>query len=93
MRVESIPEPGKLPLSFETVKPLTARAEWNILLPEHNQSQKVGDGMTGLLLQGANTQLQPGERQSARPAQSRRRMKRARGWVGLKHRTTISRLE
>ena len=61
MRVESIPEPGKLPLSFETVKPLTARAEWNILLPEHNQSQKVGDGMTGLLLQGANTQLQPGD--------------------------------
>ena len=61
IRVESIPDPGKLPISFETVKPLIARAEWNILLPLRTQCQKVGDEVRELMLQGTSTELQPGD--------------------------------
>ena len=60
-RVESIPEPGKLPLTFETVKPLVARAVYNILLPERWRLQLVGDGITRLWLKGTSTLLTPGD--------------------------------
>jgi len=60
-RVDSIPEPGKLPLTFETVKPLVARAEYNVLLPERWRHQLVGDGITRLWLKGTSTLLTPGD--------------------------------
>lgn len=60
-RVDSIPEPGKMPVVFETVEPLLARAEWNVLLPERRQGQKVGDKDTSLRLKGSISSLSPGD--------------------------------
>lgn len=60
-RIDSIPEPGKLPIAFETKEPLVARADWNSLLPERMECQRAGDGITELLVQGASNQLHPGD--------------------------------
>lgn len=60
-RVGSIPEPGKLPLTFETAKPLVARADYNVLYPKRWQSQKVGDDLTRLWLKGTSTFLMSGD--------------------------------
>jgi hypothetical protein len=60
-RVESIPEPGKMPVVFETVEPLFARAEWNLLLPRRKKGQNVGDTDTSLRIEGTAGGLSPGD--------------------------------
>lgn len=60
-KVQSIPEPGKLPQVFETTMPLVARSEWNSFRPKLTEEQSIGNGTTVLLLEGINAQLQPGD--------------------------------
>lgn len=60
-KVQSIPEPGKLPQVFETTMPLIARSEWNSLRPKLTEEQSIGNGKTALLIEGLNAQLQPGD--------------------------------
>lgn len=40
-KVQSIPEQGKLPQTFETIEAISARAEWNILRPRQTQPQNL----------------------------------------------------
>ncbi len=61
LAVKSIPPPGKLPQTFETAEDLEARVEWNALSPLLTEEQMVGNGSTGVLLEGLDTSLQPGD--------------------------------
>ena len=42
-RSQSVPGPGELPQSFETVEKLTARAAWNLLQPRMSQPQVLAN--------------------------------------------------
>lgn len=61
LAVKSIPPPGKLPQTFETIEDTEARVEWNALLPMLTEEQRVGKGSTQVLLEGVGTSLQPGD--------------------------------
>lgn len=61
LAVKSIPPPGKLPQTFETVEDMEARVEWNALHPLLTEEQRVGEGATEARLQGVGTSLQPGD--------------------------------
>jgi len=61
LAVKSIPPPGKVPQTFETVEDTEARVEWNTLLPMLSEEQRVGNGSTRVLLEGVGTSLQPGD--------------------------------
>lgn len=61
LAVKSIPPPGKLPQTFETAEELQARVEWNSLFPLLTEEQRVGNGSTGVLLEGLDTSLQAGD--------------------------------
>ncbi len=60
-RVQSLPAPGKLPQTFETVEDISARVEWNQLKPRTSAAQDFRLGDTRAYLAGINTQLQPGD--------------------------------
>jgi hypothetical protein len=66
-RSQSVPGPGELPQSFETVEPLLARADWNVLRPRMTRPQTKktinqgdGDGKR-LYLKGVGVNLQPND--------------------------------
>ncbi len=58
-RAQSLPKPGELPQSFETVEPLLTRTEWNELKPRATRPQKISADTRTLYLQGAATNLTP----------------------------------
>ena len=60
-RVQSMPGPGELPLTFETSDAITARVEWNALRPSLSRPQPVTADMTDLLLAGTATGLKAGD--------------------------------
>ena len=60
-QVQSIPAPGKLPQTFETVEEIEARVEWNALKPQQTAAQVIGRGVTEVYLAGVSTNLQPGD--------------------------------
>jgi hypothetical protein len=60
-KVQSIPGPGQLPQTFETIEAITARPEWNAFPPRQTDPEQVLQGMTDLFLDGTATQLQVGD--------------------------------
>jgi hypothetical protein len=60
-QVQSVPAPGKLPQTFETVEKLEARVEWSALTPQQTAAQAIGRGVTELYLDGVSTNLQQGD--------------------------------
>ena len=60
-KVLSVPGPGQLPQTFETVEAITARPEWNSFPPRRTDPEQVLPGMTDLFLDGVATQLQVGD--------------------------------
>lgn len=58
--VQSIPGPGELPQTFETIEQIEARASWNSLAPEQSQAWPLG-GKTELWLSGAANEFSPGD--------------------------------
>ena len=60
-RVQSVPGPGQLPQTFETIEAITARPEWNAFPPRRTDPEQVLPGMTDLFLDGVATQLQIGD--------------------------------
>jgi len=62
-KVQSIPEPGRMPQIFETKDQILARPKWNRLSPEMTRTamQNGSEGTTKLLLKVAVNQLQPGD--------------------------------
>jgi hypothetical protein len=61
LAVKSIPPPGKLPQTFETVEEIETRIDWNLLLPQLKEEQQVEEGATSILIEGLDTMLQPGD--------------------------------
>ena len=63
VRAQSVPGPGELPQSFETVEPLLARAEWNALRPRMTQPQTLESigARKSIYLKGITTNLKPND--------------------------------
>ncbi|MEJ8810766.1 putative baseplate assembly protein [Variovorax ureilyticus] len=60
-RVQSIPLPGGLPQTFETIETVPARVEWNAFRPSLSLAQTVDADTTDVLLTGVSTGLKPGD--------------------------------
>jgi predicted phage baseplate assembly protein len=64
-RAQSVPRPGELPQSFETVEDVHARASWNALRPRTEQPQRItpalARAMPTLVLNGIVTTLAVGD--------------------------------
>jgi hypothetical protein len=60
-RVASLPGPGELPQSFETLAELEARPAWNELRASTSVPAPLAEGVTFVHLPGTVTDLQPGD--------------------------------
>lgn len=60
-KVQSIPGPGQLPQTFETIEQITAKASWNALKPQTTQLVQPQNGDTQVYLDGTSTGLKPGD--------------------------------
>ncbi|CAD5367087.1 Putative baseplate assembly protein [Rubrivivax sp. A210] len=61
-RVQSVPESGALPQTFETAEPLLARTEWNQLPLRRTLAQRPAPDAQALYFKGVATQLKPNDR-------------------------------
>ena len=68
-RVQSIPLPGGLPQTFETLEAVPARAEWNAFRPRLSLAQTVDADTTEVLLAGVSTGLKPGDNVVVAPSE------------------------
>lgn len=59
-KVQSVPDQGALPQTFETGAQITARAEWNALRPRPERPQELGIRRNNLYLLGLSTGFAPG---------------------------------
>ena len=60
-QVQSIPGPGQMPQTFETVAQISARPEWNTIAPRLVYPQIVDGNATSLLLSGSVSNLKTGD--------------------------------
>jgi predicted phage baseplate assembly protein len=60
-QVQSLPGPGEVPQTFETVEAIEARPEWNSLIPRLTQTVAPTYGDTSLYLDGTDTGLSAGD--------------------------------
>jgi hypothetical protein len=60
-RVQSVPDPGQMPVTFETIAPIPARPAWNALRPSQTVPQTFDFNVTTVLLAGTATRLKPGD--------------------------------
>ncbi|WP_299088165.1 putative baseplate assembly protein [uncultured Microbacterium sp.] len=61
-QVQSVPGQDELPVTFETVAPIEARAEWNAIPPVRSAWPGALVGRTSLTLAGTGHRLAPGDR-------------------------------
>ncbi len=61
LKVQSVPGPGELPQTFETVESVEARAAWNAMRPERSLPQPVNLLAPSVWLQGNGHQLSVGD--------------------------------
>ncbi|WP_017460720.1 putative baseplate assembly protein [Dyella ginsengisoli] len=61
LKVQSVPGPGEKPQTFETVEPVDARPEWNLMRPWLTQANLPAWGDQTTWLQGVATGLKPGD--------------------------------
>ncbi len=61
VKVLSIPGQNERPQTFETVEPLTVRADWNVLRARTTEPQTLDVSATELLLRGVGHVLEPGD--------------------------------
>ena len=60
-KVQSVPNPGEQPQTFETVEKLVARAEWNTIKPRLTRPQLLSKASFSILFKGTSTKLKPGD--------------------------------
>jgi hypothetical protein len=60
-RAQSMPEPGGLPQSFETMEPLPARSQWSLLKARSTRPQLITPTTETLYLKGTLTNLRPND--------------------------------
>jgi hypothetical protein len=61
VKVQSLPGPGELPQTYETVEEIEARPEWNAIPARAATRRPPAMGDTDLFLQGVTTNLQVGD--------------------------------
>jgi hypothetical protein len=61
LKVQSIPGPGELPQTFETVEEIAARPEWNAIRPWLSETRAPGYGATETYVQGVANNLKAGD--------------------------------
>jgi hypothetical protein len=61
-RVQTVPEPGELPATYETVEDLAARPAWSTLRPRLARPPAATVGDSWALVQGGATRLRTGDR-------------------------------
>ena len=61
LRVQSVPGPGELPQTFETVEPMTGRPEWNALPVTPTRPDPPNRGQLYAWLRGTTLTLAPGD--------------------------------
>jgi hypothetical protein len=61
LQVQSVPGPDEKPQTFETVEEIIARPEWNAVRPWMSAPRSPGFGATDTWLQGARSDLKPGD--------------------------------
>jgi hypothetical protein len=62
VKVQSVPGPGELPATFETVEEIEARPEWNELEARQTTPIRPAAGAIELYLRGVDSNLEPGDR-------------------------------
>ena len=60
-RVQSTPDPGQTPQTFETIAAITGRVEWNAIAAQTTVPIREFNGLKDLYVAGVATQLQPGD--------------------------------
>lgn len=60
-KVQSVPNPGQQPQTFETVEKIEAWAEWNAIKPRLTQRHPIKRDMDRLYFEGIATGLKPGD--------------------------------
>ena len=60
LKAQSLPAPGELPQSFETVEAIVARPDWNAIGLRTTQPQPLSATMQTVLVKGTATGVQPG---------------------------------
>lgn len=60
-RVQSLPGPGQIPQTFETIEAISARPEWNAIKPRLAQPQPLTTTMKRVLLEGLALNLTQGD--------------------------------
>jgi hypothetical protein len=61
LKVQSIPGPGELPQTFETIESIEARAEWNAIKPKLTELRMPDKPDSQIYLKGINTNLKKGD--------------------------------
>jgi hypothetical protein len=61
LRVQSIPGPGELPQTFETVEAITARPTWNAIPARRSVPQSLSASMSTVWLVGTDSNLKTGD--------------------------------
>ncbi len=71
-RSQSVPGPGELPQSFETVEKLAARAAWNVLKPRMSQPQVLANALENgvIYLKGISANLKANDALLVRGSQA-----------------------
>jgi len=62
LKVQSVPDPGDQPVTFETVEAIEAHVEWNALKPRLSQPQQLSPTMGSIVFEGTATNLKPGDK-------------------------------
>ncbi len=60
-KVQSIPNPGEMPQTFETMAQIEARAVWNAMKPITMQPQVLTTAMSEAVVEGIDLRLKPGD--------------------------------
>jgi len=60
-KVQSVPGPGEVAQTFETIERIEARTEWNALKPRLSQPQELKDDMGSVVLAGEANNLKKGD--------------------------------
>ena len=59
--VQSVPGPGEMAQTFETMGELKARGEWNVMRVKTTRAQDFGNGCTEAYFKGIDLNLKPGD--------------------------------
>jgi predicted phage baseplate assembly protein len=60
-KVQSLPNPGEQPQTFETIEKIVTRAEWNVIKPRLTQPQSIAIDSSKFIFEGNSLNLKAGD--------------------------------